>query len=164
MIRRPPRATRTDTLFPDTTLFRSLGIAPPSVLTEIEPGPVAIAWLAPGEWLVTGDEANVERVRLRCADAAGDLGLMVDITHARATYELSGAGARSVLAAHCPLDLGDEAMPIGAAKRSTFSDTGFFISRRSDRDGQPRFRLIFDQTMAGYAERLLGETIAGASL
>src|SRR3546814_4140389 len=24
MIRRPPRATRTDTLFPDTTLFRSL--------------------------------------------------------------------------------------------------------------------------------------------
>src|SRR3546814_16206316 len=25
MIRRPPRSTRTDTLFPDTTLFRSLG-------------------------------------------------------------------------------------------------------------------------------------------
>src|SRR3546814_4781196 len=27
MIRRPPRATRTDTRFPDTTLFRSRGIA-----------------------------------------------------------------------------------------------------------------------------------------
>src|SRR3546814_13426845 len=27
MIRRPPRATRTDTLFPDTTLFRSPGQA-----------------------------------------------------------------------------------------------------------------------------------------
>src|SRR3546814_15219074 len=26
MIRRPPRSTRTDTLFPSTTLFRSLGI------------------------------------------------------------------------------------------------------------------------------------------
>src|SRR3546814_14244153 len=25
MIRRPPRSTRTDTLFPDTTLFRSIG-------------------------------------------------------------------------------------------------------------------------------------------
>src|SRR3546814_18241723 len=25
MLRRPPRSTRTDTLFPDTTLFRSLG-------------------------------------------------------------------------------------------------------------------------------------------
>src|SRR3546814_14579993 len=27
MIRRPPRSTRTDTLFPDTTLFRSHGVA-----------------------------------------------------------------------------------------------------------------------------------------
>src|SRR3546814_12132973 len=27
MIRRPPRATRTDTLFPYTTLFRSIGVA-----------------------------------------------------------------------------------------------------------------------------------------
>src|SRR3546814_12207066 len=27
MIRRPPRSTRTDTLFPYTTLFRSLGLA-----------------------------------------------------------------------------------------------------------------------------------------
>src|SRR3546814_9072001 len=30
MIRRPPRSTRTDTLFPDTTLFRSASFAPPS--------------------------------------------------------------------------------------------------------------------------------------
>src|SRR3546814_19021288 len=29
MIRRPPRATRTDTLFPYTTLFRSILSAPP---------------------------------------------------------------------------------------------------------------------------------------
>src|SRR3546814_15850683 len=28
MIRRPPRSTRTDTLFPYTTLFRSLGVEP----------------------------------------------------------------------------------------------------------------------------------------
>src|SRR3546814_3511785 len=29
MIRRPPRSTRTDTRFPDTTLFRSIAIFPP---------------------------------------------------------------------------------------------------------------------------------------
>src|SRR3546814_13523076 len=29
MIRRPPRSTRTDTLFPYTTLFRSVGSPPP---------------------------------------------------------------------------------------------------------------------------------------
>src|SRR3546814_12020591 len=31
MIRRPPRSTRTDTLFPDTTLFRSLWIGAAAV-------------------------------------------------------------------------------------------------------------------------------------
>src|SRR3546814_12857002 len=30
MIRRPPRSTRTDTLFPYTTLFRSAGLLPPA--------------------------------------------------------------------------------------------------------------------------------------
>src|SRR3546814_4986865 len=30
MTRRPPRSTRTDTLFPDTTLFRSTLLLPPS--------------------------------------------------------------------------------------------------------------------------------------
>src|SRR3546814_16373527 len=75
---------------------QALGIAPPSVLTEIEPGPVAIAWLAPGEWLVTGDEANVDRVRLPGADASGDLGLLVHLTPARPTDDLGGAGARAV--------------------------------------------------------------------
>lgn len=146
---------------PDVWFEKALGIAPPPVLEEIEPGPVAIAWLAPGEWLVTGAEADVERVRTRCAEAAGNLGLMIDITHARATFELSGAKAASVLATHCPLDFAENTMPVGSARRSTFSDTGFFISRRPDRDGQPCFRLIFDQTMAGYAARLLGATISG---
>lgn len=149
---------------PDGWFEQVLGIAPPPALGEIEPGPVAIAWLAPGEWLVTGSAADVERVRTHCAEAAGNLGLMVDVTHGRATFELSGPAARAVLATHCPLDFGDEAMPVGAARRSTFSDTGFFISRRPDRDGRPCFRLIFDQTMAGYAERMLGATISGDNL
>src|SRR3546814_12137630 len=32
MLRRPPRSTRTDTLFPYTTLFRSTGCEPPFIL------------------------------------------------------------------------------------------------------------------------------------
>src|SRR3546814_10056801 len=34
MIRRPPRSTRTDTLFPYTTLFRSLGLTGPSLAVD----------------------------------------------------------------------------------------------------------------------------------
>src|SRR3546814_7394555 len=36
MIRRPPRSTRTDTLFPYTTLFRSLNAIPSSAIARIE--------------------------------------------------------------------------------------------------------------------------------
>lgn len=148
---------------PDAWFKGALGIAPPSPLREIEPATVAIAWLAPGEWLVTGPETDVERVRARCAEAAGAAGLMVDLTHARTAFELSGCNARAVLSAHCPLDFSESAMPVGATRRSTFSDTGFFISRRADREGLPRFRLIFDQTMAAYAERMLDATISGVA-
>src|SRR3546814_5710721 len=35
MIRRPPRSTRTDTLFPYTTLFRSRQRLPPAALGEV---------------------------------------------------------------------------------------------------------------------------------
>lgn len=149
---------------PDAWFEETLGVAAPPPLREIAPEPVACAWLAPGEWLVTGAEDDVERVRAQCDRVASNLGLMVDITHARASFELSGAAARTVLAAHCPLDVSNKEMPVGAAKRSTFSDTIFFISRQPDRDGMPCFRLIFDQTMVGYAARLLGATIAGAAL
>src|SRR3546814_2451507 len=38
MMRRPPRSTRTDTLFPYTTLFRSLGLARVAAATLLHPG------------------------------------------------------------------------------------------------------------------------------
>src|SRR3546814_11541709 len=51
MIRRPPRSTRTDTLFPYTTLFRSLAALTESTLTEEEAPTVDGAiLLAPAVW------------------------------------------------------------------------------------------------------------------
>ncbi|MBR2173834.1 sarcosine oxidase subunit gamma [Sphingopyxis sp.] len=146
---------------PDRWFEEVLGIAPPAPLAEIAVPPLRCAWLAPGEWLITGPWLDVEHVRSHAAEAAGTHGLMVDLTHARAAFELRGATARMVLAAHCPLDLSNREMPVGAARRSLFSETGFFISRQPDRDGEVCFRLIFDQTMAGYAQRMLAATIAG---
>src|SRR3546814_1559723 len=37
MLRRPPRSTRTDTLFPYTTLFRSFGFGDEDIAVVIEP-------------------------------------------------------------------------------------------------------------------------------
>src|SRR3546814_4070376 len=48
MIRRPPRSTRTDTLFPYTTLFRSGRVSDPELLNgEIPVAPSAIACEGP---------------------------------------------------------------------------------------------------------------------
>src|SRR3546814_9673546 len=38
MIRRPPRSTRTDTLFPYTTLFRSIVEVPPHFVQRVDDG------------------------------------------------------------------------------------------------------------------------------
>src|SRR3546814_14134498 len=45
MIRRPPRSTRTDTLFPYTTLFRSQHLMYPQVHLEAEPDDNRHSWL-----------------------------------------------------------------------------------------------------------------------
>src|SRR3546814_9439195 len=45
MIRRPPRSTRTDTLFPDTTLFLSRRLAPALEHGAEWRAVVALAWL-----------------------------------------------------------------------------------------------------------------------
>src|SRR3546814_15351195 len=56
MIRRPPRSTRTDTLFPYTTLFRSRDLTPEQVNTAartLDPGALT--------WVVVGDLDKIEQ-------------------------------------------------------------------------------------------------------
>src|SRR3546814_16781692 len=64
MIRRPPRSTRTDTLFPYTTLFRSLG----TQLT-IKRADCHIVCEPCGEMSVRG--TNFARARQKAEDVAG---------------------------------------------------------------------------------------------
>src|SRR3546814_19092996 len=74
MIRRPPRATRTDTLFPYTTLFRSAALAvlpapptlaqqpPPAVVVErIEVKPIS----APEEFIARVEAIEAVDIRAR---------------------------------------------------------------------------------------------------
>lgn len=139
----------------------ALGVPLPGVCREVSLGAAACARLAPGEWLLTGPEQAVATLAERCRETMGGLGLVTDLTHARVSFELSGVGAKWAINAHCPLDLSDAAMPAGAATRSVFADTNCFIARKPDRAGVPVFRLIFDQTMAGYAQRLFAGTSSG---
>src|SRR3546814_16472238 len=71
MRRRPPRSTRTDTLFPYTTLFRSHGIPVPHIY-GVCPDPEAIIMAAiPGSRDVStaGDDAERQSVARQYVEA-----------------------------------------------------------------------------------------------
>lgn len=138
----------------DARFHEVAGIAAPGVRTGIEHRGLTFAWLAPGEWLITGPEAAVATWVADAMAAGADDLLAIDYSHARAAFIVAGTNARAALAAHCPLDLWPDAFPVGAVARSLLGDTGLFIARLVDVEGAPRFRIIIDQTMAPYAGRL----------
>src|SRR3546814_7327635 len=92
MIRRPPRSTRTDTLFPYTTLFRSLSGA--AILAPMQAAmaqdaaapeaPAAQAETYPGEILVTAQrrEERVQDIPVRSEEHTSELQSLMRISYA----------------------------------------------------------------------------------
>src|SRR3546814_4653221 len=97
MIRRPPRSTRTDTLFPYTTLFRSLGARHvfineadyPPALAAIEDAPPCIILLGDGARLaqpcvalVGARNASGNGQKLRSEEHTSELQSLMRISYA----------------------------------------------------------------------------------
>src|SRR3546814_3656430 len=82
MIRRPPRSTRTDTLFPYTTLFRSGGVfARLGFLAAVEAGPDGVP-VAAGRALAILGRAGFEEVGvLDAVEQRGEPGEGVFVDH-----------------------------------------------------------------------------------
>lgn len=138
-------------------LAQLLGCPAPEVGRQRESDGLTIAWLAPGECLLLGPEPTVAKQMRDLALTGGRDALVIDLTHARTCFLLTGVAVRAVLAAHCPLDLWSGSFPENAVARSLLGDADMFIARLRDRlDGRPAFRVIIDQTMAPYAARMLG--------
>ena len=127
------------------------GFEPPPERQQRAHGPLVCSWLAPGEWMVTGPEAEIAAWVAKIERQDDDEVLAVDLTHGRVSFLLAGPDCRSALAAHCPLDLSPESFRVGEVARSLFGDAGIFIART----GEDVFRIVADQTMAAYIGRLL---------
>jgi len=139
----------------DSDFRKALLVEPPPAGRQIEHNGVTIAWLAPGEWLLTGTANAVRTVLDRVTRAVPDLSIALDITHGRACFEFGGTQARDAIAGVCGLDVRERSFAVGSVARTTLGATGMFIARLSDEGATPRFRLIVDQTMAAYAARML---------
>src|SRR3546814_7729685 len=98
MIRRPPRSTRTDTLFPYTTLFRSLSRCQRFDLRRIDAA--VLTGLFEKVCAAEGVEAEAEALRLiaRAADGSARDGLSIlDQAMALATGPVTAGQVRDML-------------------------------------------------------------------
>src|SRR5690349_12204519 len=127
---------------PLATFARMVGHKPPEPRSQLHMGVLTYAWVAPGQWLVMGQQYSDTEITARFNDRGGDVVLALDITHARISMILSGTEARTALAAHCSLDLSHVAFPVDAVARSLLGEAALFIARQADLGGEPQFRVI----------------------
>src|SRR3546814_1213291 len=111
MIRRPPRSTRTDTLFPDTTLFRSCGVH--SKDTQLD-GSVVRHQFYQRPALEVGPDQEIglqnDPLMLQCRGAAGVAAVGVDAwVHSHGDCALRTA--EHPIVACRPVAVGEDLMP-----------------------------------------------------
>jgi heterotetrameric sarcosine oxidase gamma subunit len=116
-------------------------------------GDALVVGAGPGEWLVLGEPDTARWERL--VAASGEFASVVDVTHCRALLRLTGAGAAERLAARCALDLSDDAVPDGAALRTSVAAVVTDLAR-DDVDGVRSYLLHCERSSGQYlADRLM---------
>ena len=112
------------------------------------------ARLGPNEWLLIGPEAEAEAIGAEIETAlSGRFHSLVDIGHRNVGIEVSGHHAAAVLNAGCPIDLGDDAFPVGAATRTILGKAEIVLIR-SDAS---RYRVECWRSFALYVHGFLRE-------
>ena len=112
----------------------------------------AVAWMSPDELLLLCPHARAaETVASLSKALAKDHALAVDVSDARAFFELSGLHARDVLAKLCPMDMAPSAFGPGQIRRTRMAQVPAAIWL-SDEDS---FRIICVRSVAQYVFDLL---------
>ena len=93
-------------------------------------------------WSVSPGELNLLSARPSGSD-------VVDLTHVRAMFRLSGADGRVLLAKICGLDLGDAMFPDGSAARTLVAGVATELIR-DDAEGTPSFLLLPSRSFGLY--------------
>ncbi len=95
------------------------GVAVPGVGEVALKGEGGLAWMSPDELLVMTDYATVGETLAKLEKAlAGQHALAVNVSDARAVFEIKGAGVREVIAKLCPVDMAPEAFGPGRFRRT----------------------------------------------
>src|SRR3546814_11196991 len=130
MSRRPPRSTRTDTLFPYTTLFRSVTLRLGLVVQRLRQAEPALGALGPEMRRRPQVGRLVERDRLHADQKAGRAGIVEDAPATeRAEMRVLGAAARRAVVSPRKLPLLQRKGPARQGKEQPGGETGRAASR-----------------------------------
>ncbi|HEX6222195.1 MAG TPA: hypothetical protein VF115_13975 [Acidimicrobiia bacterium] len=117
---------------------------------EVRPGTSTgsggdLVWsVSPGEWTALGGQPDGE---------------VVDLTHVRSMFRLTGEQAATLINRVCALDLDDGMFPSGAAARTLFAGVVTELVR-DDVDGAPSYLILPSRSFGTYLRRVIED--AGA--
>ncbi|NDR55288.1 sarcosine oxidase subunit gamma [Aliiruegeria sabulilitoris] len=132
------------------------GCALPESRQILTNGDRAVAWMSPDELLLLVPYADTAAV-VAALEAAlsGVHHLAVDVSDARASFSISGPGAREVLARLCPADLSPAGFGPGEIRRTWLAQ----VPAAFWTDEAGRFTLVCFRSVARYAF----DALAGAA-
>ena len=130
--------------------------------TSSETLPLSALWLGPDEWMLIcagGSEGDV----VHSLDAAlvAHHASVVDVTDARTVFRLSGAGARTLLAKGCALDLHKRAFALGDVAQTMLSKAAVILHQTVD-DAEasgPVFDIYVSRSFADYLWSWLADAV-----
>jgi sarcosine oxidase subunit gamma len=125
-------------------LSGAMGLALPGPGGSARAGGRTAIWLQPGLWVVSADRGDEGGLAATLAEAARNLGAVVDQTHGRATLRIEGARVRDMLAKGCRLDLHPKVFPEGRAASTTIAHIGCLLHHA----GPDTFELTMFATFA----------------
>lgn len=95
------------------------GMAVPAQRKVAFAGGRTLAWMSPDELILVCDYAESAAMVDALTEAMGDAHHMaVDVSDARAVFEVTGAGARELIAKGAPVDMSPDALGVGEIRRS----------------------------------------------
>jgi heterotetrameric sarcosine oxidase gamma subunit len=121
-------------------------LSTPFATSRTEDG-VLIAGQRPDEWILLGRATAVGAV-IDGLDRSGHVSV-IDATHSRALFRLTGADAASVLEKLCSLDWNDHMTPDGAAVSGSVARVTCDIVR-NDREGRRSYLISCDRSYGQY--------------
>ena len=107
-----------------------------------------VLWLGPEEWLIVTQDADSAMTVARLDEAlVGQHVQVVDVSDARAIFNISGISARKILTKGCPLDLHPRVFTAGHSTRTVIGKVQIILHQVSER---PDYDIYVHRSLAEY--------------